>query len=193
MLDRYVLRVGQRVKGLYPHESAQFLQVATTFPTPSVRQVTAWMQRPSHDLTTDQAQFLTHLTAATAQVQETRTLALAFRQLMQLRAVAQLPTWLAQAEQSPVLELRSFAVGLRQEYAAVAAALEYRWSNGPVEGHVNRLKTIKRQMYGRANFDLLKARVLHVPAGCQQTVRTAPKQRPDARSLQKLDTYRLAA
>jgi transposase len=57
--------------------------------------------------------------------------------------------------------LRSFAVGLRQEYAAAAATLEYPWSNGPVEGHVNRLKTIKRQMYERANFDLLKVRVLH--------------------------------
>lgn len=193
MLDRYVLRVGQRVKGLSSEESAQFLQVATIFPTPSIRQVTAWMQKPSHNLTPEQAQCLTHLTAASAQVQETRTLALAFRQLMQLRAVAQLPIWLAQAEQSPVLELRSFAVGLRQEYAAVAAALEYRWSNGPVEGHVNRLKTIKRQMYGRANFDLLKARVLHVPTGYQQKVRTAPGQRHDARSPQKLDPYRLAA
>ncbi len=58
-------------------------------------------------------------------------------------------------------ELRSFAVGLRQEYAAVVAAFEYPWSSGPVEGHVNRLKTIKRQMYGRPNFDLLKIRVLH--------------------------------
>jgi transposase len=61
----------------------------------------------------------------------------------------------------PVVEVRRFAVGLRQEYAAVAAALEHPWSNGPVEGHGNRLKTIKRQMYGRANFDLLKALVSH--------------------------------
>jgi transposase len=68
----------------------------------------------------------------------------------------------AQAEQSTVPEVRSFAVGLRHEYAAVAAALEYPWSKGPVEGHVNRLKTIKRQMYGRANFDLLKTRVLYI-------------------------------
>ena len=44
--------------------------------------------------------------------------------------------------------------------AAVKAALKYPWSNGPVEGHVNRLKTLKRQMYGRANFDLLRRRVL---------------------------------
>jgi transposase len=65
-------------------------------------------------------------------------------------------------EQCPVAELRTFAAGVRQDYGAVAAALEYPWSNGPVEGQINRLKTIKRQMYGRANFDLLRARVLWV-------------------------------
>ena len=48
----------------------------------------------------------------------------------------------------------------RREEAAVQAAVTQRWSNGPVEGHVNRLKTIKRQMYGRAGFALLRARVL---------------------------------
>jgi transposase len=86
---------------------------------------------------------------------------LRFGHLMKEHAVAVFPTWLERAEQCAVVELRNFAVGLRQEYAAVAAALESPWSNGPVEGHVNRLKTIKRQMYGRANFDLLKARVLY--------------------------------
>jgi transposase len=54
-----------------------------------------------------------------------------------------------------------FTVGLRRDQAAVAAALSCEWSNGQTEGQINRLKTIKRQMYGRANFDLLRARVLH--------------------------------
>ncbi len=49
---------------------------------------------------------------------------------------------------------------LRQDVSAVEAAVSERWSNGPVEGHVSRLKTIKRQMYGRAGFELLRARVL---------------------------------
>ena len=44
---------------------------------------------------------------------------------------------------------------------AVRAALTHSWSNGPTEGHVNRLKLLKRQMYGRAKFDLLRSRVLH--------------------------------
>jgi transposase len=53
------------------------------------------------------------------------------------------------------------ATSLRQDQAAVAAGLKMPWSTGPVEGQINRLKTIKRQMYGRANFDLLRQRVLH--------------------------------
>ena len=56
--------------------------------------------------------------------------------------------------------LRGFVQGLRRDYAAVKAALTVEWSNGQTEGQVNRLKLIKRQMYGRANFDLLRLRVL---------------------------------
>jgi transposase len=56
--------------------------------------------------------------------------------------------------------LNGYAAGLRQDEAAASAALCEAWSNGPVEGQVNRLKTIKRQMYGRAGFQLLRARVL---------------------------------
>jgi transposase len=57
--------------------------------------------------------------------------------------------------------LNGFAQGIRQDEAAVAAAMSEPWSNGPVEGQVNRLKTVKRQMYGRAGFKLLRARVLY--------------------------------
>ena len=58
-------------------------------------------------------------------------------------------------------DLRRFAEGIRRDEAAVHAAVTETWSNGPVEGHVNRLKTIKRQIYGRAGFVLLRARVLN--------------------------------
>jgi transposase len=57
-------------------------------------------------------------------------------------------------------ELKSFADSLKQDQPAVVAALTYEWNNGRVEGQVNRLKLIKRSMYGRAKPDLLKARVL---------------------------------
>ena len=85
---------------------------------------------------------------------------MAFRWLLKKRLQAQFPTWLAQAERYSGPELRSFAVSLRQAYAVVAAAFTYRWSNGPVEGHVNRLKTIKQQMFGRATLEMLKVRPL---------------------------------
>ncbi|QRD53792.1 ISL3 family transposase (plasmid) [Pseudosulfitobacter pseudonitzschiae] len=68
-----------------------------------------------------------------------------------------LAAWLDEAEDSM---LSSFARGLRSDQAAVAAALREPWSNGQTEGQINRLKTLKRQMYGRANIDLLKARLV---------------------------------
>jgi transposase len=55
---------------------------------------------------------------------------------------------------------------LRKDYAAVKAALTYEWSQGQVEGQVNRLKLIKREMYGRANFDLLRKKVIGAPMLC---------------------------
>ncbi len=58
--------------------------------------------------------------------------------------------------------LRVFAAGLKSDYGAVKAVLATGWSNGQVKGQVNRLKLIKRQMYGRAKFDLLRQRVLHI-------------------------------
>lgn len=54
----------------------------------------------------------------------------------------------------------AFTRGLRRDQAAVAAAMRETWSNGPTEGQINRLKTLKRQMYGRAKIDLLKARLV---------------------------------
>lgn len=57
--------------------------------------------------------------------------------------------------------MRGFAAGIRQDYAAVAAALEYECRNGQVEGQINTMKLRKRQMYGRAKLDLLRARLLY--------------------------------
>jgi transposase len=72
-----------------------------------------------------------------------------------------LDAWLLQAKHSGIAELKSFAQGIRRDYAAVRAAFASRYSNDQVEGQVNRLKLQKRLMYGRANIDLLRLRVLH--------------------------------
>ena len=68
--------------------------------------------------------------------------------------------WLAEVVTSEVPELRTFAEGIRRDQAAVLAALTYEWSQGQVEGQIHRLKLLKRQSYGRAEFDLLRHRVL---------------------------------
>ena len=72
-----------------------------------------------------------------------------------------LDDWLSQSEHSGIAELKSLAQGIRRDYAAVRAAFSSPWSNGQVEAQVNRLKLQKRQVYGRANFDLLRQRILY--------------------------------
>lgn len=77
------------------------------------------------------------------------------------RRASDLEEWLKQAKHCGIPELGRFARGIRRDYAAVSAALSSEISNGQVEGQVHRLKLQKRQVYGRANFDLLRLRVLH--------------------------------
>jgi transposase len=86
-------------------------------------------------------------------------LAATFVAMVRKEVALPLAEWLACAGQASCPEMRTFAASLRQDEAAVAAALNQKWSNGSVEGHVNRLKMIKRQMYGRAGWELLRARV----------------------------------
>ena len=89
-----------------------------------------------------------------------RRLALRFRAMLRRRNATRLAAWLSAAVSSDFHFLAQFARVLRRDLEAVAQAITSRWSNGPVEGHINRLKMIKRQMYGRAGFELLRARVL---------------------------------
>ncbi len=71
-----------------------------------------------------------------------------------------LDCWLEQAQRSGITEMRSFALGIYRDYDAVKAAILLPWSQGQTEGHVNKLKTVKRMMYGRAGFALLRQRML---------------------------------
>ncbi len=77
------------------------------------------------------------------------------------QTVGKLDSWLSSCSKSGIEGFDTFAAGLRQDYAAVRAALSEPWSNGQAEGQINRLKMIKRQMYGRASFNLLRKRVLY--------------------------------
>jgi transposase len=83
-----------------------------------------------------------------------------FRTMVTQRQVSVLPRWLNEAQACGIPELKSFVSGIYRDYDAVRAALATEHSNGQTEGKVNKLKCIKRQMYGRANFDLLRQRLL---------------------------------
>ena len=84
-----------------------------------------------------------------------------FVTLLKEQQAEALDSWLKRAKESRVTELGSFVNGIRRDYAAVRAACSLPWSNGTTEGHVNRLKFLKRQMFGRAHLDLLRVKVLH--------------------------------
>ena len=87
-------------------------------------------------------------------------LALEFGRIVRERRATELDAWIESAKTSGLPDLTSFAKGLEKNRAEVVAALEVEWSNGQTEGQVNRLKMLKRTMFGRANFDLLRKRLL---------------------------------
>jgi transposase len=91
---------------------------------------------------------------------EANSLALQFKEMTDKLKESMLDPWLERVANSNITALKNFASGLKQDYDAVKAAVSLEWSNGQVEGQVNRLKMIKRQMYGRASFELLRKRVL---------------------------------
>jgi transposase len=130
--------------------------------TPSSRCVASWLLRAPEQLTSEQRAFVRMLGGARQELQRARRLVRRFGRLVRERLPDELERWLARASRPSVPpELRRFAKGLRADRAAVRAALMYPWSNGQVEGQINRLKLIKRQMYGRAKLDLLRKRVLY--------------------------------
>jgi transposase len=98
-----------------------------------------------------------------AAVAEAITLAQDFATLVRQRQPEALDAWLPRATISALEVMRRFALGLSEDYAAVKAGVTLPWSTGPVEGHINRLKMLKRQMFGRARLDLLSRRFVLAP------------------------------
>jgi transposase len=92
-----------------------------------------------------------------------RELSLRFRGILKGRDVAKLDAWLDNAHRSGLYGMRRFAYTVRNDLAAVQNAIREHWSNGQTEGQINRLKTLKRAMYGRAGTELLRARLLPLP------------------------------
>ena len=141
------------------------VDAATTDPTtqhptlPAPRQLAWLLLRPLTPLNdTDQA--LLHQLRQEQEVDTAYDLTQQFLTLVRERTPDAFDSWLEACAKSGVRELVTFAAGLLREYEGVRAAFELPYSTGPVEGHVNRIKVLKRQGYGRAKFDLLRQRVL---------------------------------
>ena len=130
----------------------------------SARRVSKLMTMPCEELTQEQAAFMQALYKASPLVEKAAILGKRFKHIIADRQHDELDKWLQDTVDCGMEVMKNFAQNLKRDYDAVKNALTQPWSNGPVEGHINRLKTIKRQMYGRAGFDLLKLRVLAVMA-----------------------------
>ena len=127
------------------------------------RRATWLVLRREAQRTADDAQQLAQIRAQSAALTEAIDLAQDFAQLVRQRQPAQLDPWLQRAASSTLDAVRRFATGLYDDYQAVKAGVTLPWSSGPVEGHINRLKMLKRQMFGRAHLDLLEHRFLRAP------------------------------
>jgi transposase len=131
-----------------------------TAPIPTARHVAALFLRRPQELDAEDQTYVQRLQDQDADVAAVYNLTQAFARMARERGGARLDTWLAEAEACAAPPIQRFARGLRTDDAAVRAGLTAPWSNGQTEGQVNKLKLIKRQMYGRAGFELLRQRVL---------------------------------
>jgi len=122
----------------------------------SPRQAVWLFLRDDADLTEGQRAYRAELLDCCPDVATALPLVAAFQQMMRSHDQQALTDWLTAAERSELREFRDVAGGLRRDYGAVAAAVTSEWSSGQVEGQVTRLKLVKRSMYGRAGFPLLR-------------------------------------
>jgi hypothetical protein len=143
---------------------------------PTARQISpqiaaALLAKPRPELTARQGAIVDALKANCPGYAAMRPLMLGFRSLLrqptipseQVRTTVALHQWLDRAHATGIGLIQNFVCLLRRDILAVEAPVTTRWSNGPVEGQVNRLKMLKRQMYGRAGVELLRARLIPLP------------------------------
>jgi transposase len=178
----YVSRIRQ-AQGIPPRRQARRQRlpvVAEPVSQPLTPRRTTWLVlRRAEQRTEAEAQQLAQLHAQSAEVAEAIDLAQDFATLVRQRQPPQLDPWLKRATTSPLEALSRFATGLYEDYEAVKAGVTLPWSSGPVEGHINRLKMLKRQMCGRARLDLLSRRFVLAPRhGRERTPH--PQERADA-------------
>lgn len=129
-------------------------------PPPTVREVTGWLTRHPDSLTEDDRPQLKALLSRCPELQAADSHVRAFAAMLTQLTGQDLPQWIADVKAAGLPGLSSFAAGLEHDLDAVTQGLTSRWNSGPVEGRVNHIKMIKRQMFGRAGLPLLRKRVL---------------------------------
>ncbi|MDQ1741077.1 MAG: hypothetical protein QOE53_2729 [Pseudonocardiales bacterium] len=127
---------------------------------PSARSVAGLLIWRQDQVPEDERDYLVRLCEHEPTIALAYELAQAFAEMARARIGQALDAWLTRVATSGIAELQRFANGLVEDRAAIEAGLTLEWSNGQTEGQVNKLKLLKRQMYGRANFDLLRRRAL---------------------------------
>lgn len=135
---------------------------------PAARQISpqvaaALLSKLRAELTQKQAEIVDTLKRQCPGFARMRELALGFSTILRVGKLATLHSWMERAQKTGIHAMDRFVRTLKQDLSAVEAAVTEPWSNGPVEGQINRLKTVKRQMYGRAGVELLRARLLPEP------------------------------
>jgi transposase len=127
---------------------------------PTAREVTGWLTRHPDSLSDDERGARDAVLGRSPALRTAYDQVGAFAEILTQRRGQDLHGWLQRVDTDGAPALRSFATGLTRDLDAVTAGLTLSYSSGPVEGTINRIKMIKRQMFGRANFDLLRKRVL---------------------------------
>ncbi|WP_235990261.1 transposase [Streptomyces ureilyticus] len=154
---------GYHVVNRYVTSIRKGVAIPTLAVTPSPRTITSWIMRPHETLRASDSAQLETARNACPEIAAACDLAREFTAMLRHRQGHLLRDWIQKAELSGPEAIGIFADCVRQDLPAVTAGLTLSYSSGAVEGHVNRIKTIKRQMYGRASFTLLRARILLQP------------------------------
>ncbi|WP_330182278.1 ISL3 family transposase [Nocardia sp. NBC_01503] len=144
---------------LHPFRTTGHIPRAARKP-PSVRRVVSWLMSDPANLDSDDQHRLDAILTASPELTCLAGHIRAFATMMRQRRGRELEQWMKAVDADDLPALHSFVRGLRRDFDAVTAGLTLPWSSGPVEGHVNRIKMVKRQMFGRAKPDLLRKRIL---------------------------------
>jgi len=150
-----------RLEGPPPRTLRRARSPYTSVRGPSARQVASLFLQRAERRTAEQVSYLQHVRQVDADIAAADDLTQGFLVMVRERRGHHLDDWIEAATGSAIAEVRRFAEGLRDDYAAVRAGLTLTHSNGQTEGFINKLKLTKRSMYGRGRFDLLRQRVLH--------------------------------